>query len=100
MPTVTISHQRPPIPTRIMDYRAGFDGREEEGKDGWGPTPIAAVVDLMQYVETIEDAGEVILAALRADLADMLAKTAAPAAHANIMRIAYERAIATVEGIL
>jgi len=37
----------PPIPTRIFDWCAYWDGREESGQYGWGKTEADAIADLL-----------------------------------------------------
>ena len=41
----------PPIPDRRFDYSAHFDGQEECGPIGFGPTMQDAIADLMQLAE-------------------------------------------------
>lgn len=90
--TVKFTHEYPPIPTRDHDWRAGFDGREEEGRDGWGATKVAAAIDLYHQCETIDDTLACIVAILLAN---------APEGEVNdFYRAGYERAIRTVEGLL
>jgi hypothetical protein len=36
----------PPIPTRVFDWSAHWEGREEEGPYGRGPTEADAIRDL------------------------------------------------------
>jgi hypothetical protein len=38
---------RPPIPIRQFDWAAWYDGEEENGGYGYGPTQKAAIVDLL-----------------------------------------------------
>ena len=38
----------PPIPTRRFDWCAYFDGHEEHGPYGWGPTERSATAELLQ----------------------------------------------------
>lgn len=45
---IRVSHVYPPIPTRNFDWCAYFDGEEEHGCYGWGPTQQAAIADLME----------------------------------------------------
>lgn len=80
-------------------WRAEFD---DGGSDAIGTSPLAAIVDLMSWANSPEDIRDVFAAALRADLDAMLAGQSGvwPESHSNIARIAYERAIQTVEGIL
>lgn len=102
MPTIIVSHVYPPIPTRSHDWCAYFDGAEEEGKCGWGATKSAAIADLMQHACDSDEQHAVCLAALRADLEaaqQQWADAGWPAAYINIARIAYERAIQTVEAL-
>ena len=48
---IVTSHIRPPIPTRMYDWIARYDGDEESGPRGYGSTEEAAVSQLME--ETI-----------------------------------------------
>lgn len=45
--TIITSHEYPPIPVRTMDWCAYYDGREEDGKYGWGATEEDAISDLV-----------------------------------------------------
>lgn len=49
--TIIISYEYPPVPSRQFDWRAGYDGQEEDGKDGFGETPTAALADLLSNYE-------------------------------------------------
>lgn len=95
---VNFTHERPPIPTRSHDWRAGFDGREEEGRDGFGETKLKAAIDLYQHCETPEEVIACVVAILRADLEDAERVLPHYGPH-TYARSAYERAIRTVEGI-
>ena len=98
---VIFTHERPPIPTRGHDWRAGFDGREEEGRDGFGATKLAAAVDLYQHCETPEEVLACVVAILRADL-ESRSKSAEgqwSKLLADGFRSGMESAIRTVEGI-
>lgn len=46
--TIKISYEYPPIPDRRFDYRAGYRGHEEDGKDGFGETPQKALAELLE----------------------------------------------------
>lgn len=48
---IIITYEFPPIPDRKFDWRAGYDGQEEVGKDGFGTTPMAALADLIENYE-------------------------------------------------
>jgi hypothetical protein len=65
MDKVILTHEFPPIPIRTMDWRAGFDGREEEGTDAFGPTRLAALVALYHETEDHHDTLACIAAILR-----------------------------------
>lgn len=73
----------------------------ETDPHGVGATREAAALELARSL--LDHAPETtclaIAAVMREDMAEMIEATGAPAAHANIMRIAYERAIRLVEGI-
>lgn len=45
--TIIISFEHPAIPTRNYDWRSGYSGSEEDGKDGFGATPAEALQDLL-----------------------------------------------------
>ena len=45
---IHIIFEYPPIPPRNFDWRAYFDGREEENNCGWGATPLEALADLLE----------------------------------------------------
>lgn len=47
---IVITHVYPPIPVRSYDYSACFDGYDEGDPLGRGPTPQAAVGDLLDQV--------------------------------------------------
>jgi hypothetical protein len=67
MPEVIFTHENPPIPTRAFDWRAGFNGREEEGRYGFGRTKLAAALALYRETETPEETNAAIAAIIRAD---------------------------------
>lgn len=92
MPEVIFTHERPPVPTRNLDWRAGFDGREEEGRDGFGETKLKAALDLYHNCEDADDALAAIVGILRADQETFPADWAG--AHSG-----YERAINLIRGI-
>jgi len=48
---VIVSEEFPPVPSRQFDYRATFDGYEGGDPQGFGPTPDAAVAELLDQVE-------------------------------------------------
>jgi hypothetical protein len=50
-PKIITSHEYPPIPWRQFDWCAYREGREEEGRCGWGPTEEAAIADLLSNEE-------------------------------------------------
>lgn len=52
---IVTSNICPPIPTRQFDWCAYFDGDEETGRCGHGPTEVEAVADLIEnYAEERE----------------------------------------------
>lgn len=49
MPEIKTSFVYPPIPDRRCDWRAWYDGEEDEQMDcGWGETEAAAIADLTE----------------------------------------------------
>lgn len=53
---IVTSHVYPPIPIRSHDWCAYVDGREEDGRYGWGTTEAEAIQDLQDtYPEELED---------------------------------------------
>lgn len=54
---IVITFEYPPIPVRGFDWRAGFYGCEEDGKDGFGITPIIALAELLQNYECYDGKG-------------------------------------------
>lgn len=52
--TIRTVHDYPPIPTRNMDWSAYYEGREEAGPYGHGPTEAAAIADLLANTEPEE----------------------------------------------
>lgn len=48
---IVTSHVYPPIPDRSNDWSAHYDGDEEYGAYGWGPTKEAAIADLKDNYE-------------------------------------------------
>ena len=53
-PKIVTSHIYPPIPDRRWDWAAYYDGYEEGGPYGQGPTEAAAVKDLLDNYEVPE----------------------------------------------
>jgi hypothetical protein len=51
LPEIVTSHIFPPIPDRSMDWCAYYDGEEERGDYGYGPTEQAAIEDLTANYE-------------------------------------------------
>jgi hypothetical protein len=47
LPRIVTTHVYPPIPVRTFDWHAYFDGEEESGIDGYGPTREEAIADFM-----------------------------------------------------
>jgi hypothetical protein len=52
-PIITVC-ECPPIPIRSFDWCAYRNGREEEGRYGWGATEEAAIADLLDNEEDEE----------------------------------------------
>ena len=48
---IHIIFEYPPIPDRSCDWRAYYDGEEEENKCGWGSTPTEACKNLLDWGE-------------------------------------------------
>lgn len=48
---IVTHYHYPPIPRRDFDWSAHFDGQEEEGPLGFGPTMEAAISDLLMLAE-------------------------------------------------
>ena len=48
---IVTRYVRPPIPTTAFDWCAYYDGTEEDGNYGWGPTEAAAIADLKERDE-------------------------------------------------
>lgn len=46
MAKIVTSHIYPPIPIRSHDWCAYYDGQEESGQYGYGPTEAEAIQDL------------------------------------------------------
>lgn len=46
---IHIIFEYPPIPDRSHDWRAYYDGEEEENKCGWGARPCEALDDLLKW---------------------------------------------------
>ncbi|NOG70445.1 hypothetical protein [Roseicella sp. DB1501] len=44
---IATCHHFPPIPDRRYDWSACYEGTEESGPFGWGPTKYQAVLDLI-----------------------------------------------------
>lgn len=97
MMTVTFTPERPPIPTDAFDWRAYFDA--EEGREGTGPTKLAAALALYHQCETIEETLAAIVGILRADLEDATGRHKWPASQALGYRWGYQDAIRVIEGI-
>ena len=50
---IYLSHDKPPIPTRMYDWSAGIEGEEESGPIGRGPTREAALLDLCEQLANL-----------------------------------------------
>lgn len=49
---IIIAYEGPPIPDINFEWRASYDGHEEDLKDGFGMTPQAALQELIDnYAE-------------------------------------------------
>lgn len=48
---IVTSYVNPPIPYRANDWCAFYDGQEETGTYGWGPTEEQAIIDLITNYE-------------------------------------------------
>lgn len=53
--TIKTTHVFPPIPIRSFDWHAYYDGYEEWGPSGWGPTEADAIADLLANTEKETD---------------------------------------------
>jgi len=54
-PKIVTSHIFPPIPTRVNDWCAHYEGEEEAGNYGWGRTQWEAVVDFIDNYKEDHD---------------------------------------------
>lgn len=54
MPKIITTYVYPPIPIRSMDWQAHYDGQEECGPYGHGPTEEEAIKDLVENTEEPE----------------------------------------------
>ncbi len=45
---IVTSHEYPPIPIRTHDWCAYYEGEEEAGGYGWGPTEDEAIADFIE----------------------------------------------------
>lgn len=50
---IRITFEYPPIPDRSHDWRAYYDGEEEENNCGWGATPVIALAELLLLDENL-----------------------------------------------
>ena len=48
---IIITYEAPPVPSTRFDWRAGYAGQEEDGKDGHGATPLEALQELLDNYE-------------------------------------------------
>ena len=55
MPRIVTTHVYPPIPVRVFDWCAHYEGEEEDGVYGWGRTEAEAVADLIEIHEDDEE---------------------------------------------
>lgn len=55
MPKIVTFHAYPPIPDRSNDWCAHYDGEEEAGNYGWGPTRAAAIQDFIDNCKADHD---------------------------------------------
>jgi hypothetical protein len=44
---IIIAYEAPPVPSTKFDWRAGYAGQEEDGKDGFGASPQQALQELI-----------------------------------------------------
>ena len=56
MPKIVTHHSRPPIPTTKSDWCAFYDGEEEYGGCGYGPTEADAIQDFKDNHQEDHDA--------------------------------------------
>jgi hypothetical protein len=49
--TVVTDFVYPPIPSRTSDYRATFADYDLGDRQGWGPTPQAAIDELLEAID-------------------------------------------------
>lgn len=52
---IVTHHEYPPIPIREFDWCAHYEGDEESGPRGWGPTEAEAIADLRDNYDEPED---------------------------------------------
>lgn len=55
-PRIVTSHVCPPIPVRAFDWCAHYDGEEEAGNYGYGPTEAEAIRDFIDNCRDDHDA--------------------------------------------
>ena len=55
MRKIVTSHDYPPIPDRSMDWCAYYDGEEEAGGYGYGPTEAEAISDFIENYQEDHD---------------------------------------------
>lgn len=48
---IVTTFEYPPIPIRTCDYRATFEDYDLGDRQGWGPTPAAAIDDLLDWID-------------------------------------------------
>lgn len=87
----------PAISWRAFDWAAYFEGQEEDGPRGFGPTEKAAILDLhantdLQHVEAVREALAAREAAIDAECADSIADVLARNEARNANRCLSERA--------
>ena len=51
---IIVTKENPPIPSRLFDYSATFDGYEPGEPIGWGATPEEAIADLKEWQEALD----------------------------------------------
>ncbi len=52
---IVTKHIFPPIPTRMVDWSAHYDGEEEAGNYGWGATEAEAIADFVENYQEEHD---------------------------------------------
>jgi len=95
---IVTTHECPPVPARNFDWRAGIEGREEDGADCFGETEAEAVIAFTQEHLT-EEAVAGLVWLLKRELDFVLADVSSEHER-RWTKHSIERAIRTVEGIV